>query len=143
MCCRCTYTSSSYQYTRNHSLNTYIHHLLIWHNRRRITCCQMEELHCGRRREFQSSNTKWEQVWYTQKCISPLKTSRKNHRQDQAILSVLMHSAKVEKSCIGGHDTDVLIHNDCKGVTCGLLREFVVTSINQKYRVSIPLSPDC
>ena len=63
--------------------------------------------------------------------------------QDQAILSVLMHSAKVEKSCIGGHDTDVLIHNDCKGVTCGLLREFVVTSINQKYRVSIPLSPDC
>ena len=103
----------------------------------------MEELHCGRRREFQSSNAKWEQVWYTRKCISPLKTSRKNHRQDQAILSVLMHSAKVEKSCIGGHDTDVLIHNDCKGVTCGLLREFVVTSINQKYRVSIPLSPDC
>ena len=83
------------------------------------------------------------QCAYTRKCISPLKTSRKNHRQDQAILSVLMHSAKVEKSCIGGHDTDVLIHNDCKGVTCGLLREFVVTSINQKYRVSIPLSPDC
>ena len=83
------------------------------------------------------------QCAYTRKCISPLKTSRKNHRQDQAILSVLMHSAKIEKSCIGGHDTEVLTHNDCQGMTCRLLREFVVTSINHKYHVSIPVSLDC
>lgn len=50
---------------------------------------------------------------YTRKCISPYGSSRKNHRQDQAILTALVHSARIPKSCSPAFNTGVRYRQEC------------------------------
>lgn len=50
---------------------------------------------------------------YTKKCISPEGSSRKNHRQDQAILTALVHSLRIKKSCIAMKSTGVRYRQEC------------------------------
>lgn len=83
------------------------------------------------------------QCAYTRRCVSPLRTSRKNHRQDQAVLSVFMHSAKMRDSCYAGCRSSVTMHNDCSGERCRLLREYLVRRINVKYGSSFPSYSIC
>ncbi|OAO15153.1 hypothetical protein AV274_3139 [Blastocystis sp. ATCC 50177/Nand II] len=63
---------------------------------------------------------------YTKKCISPEGSSRKNHRQDQAILTALVQSARIEKSCIAIKSTGVRYHQECDSdESCRKSREFL------------------
>lgn len=67
---------------------------------------------------------------YTRRCISPYGSSRKNHRQDQAILSLLVHSAKIQQSCDGSYNTRVRYHNECNTVeTCASRRQFLLNEL--------------
>lgn len=80
------------------------------------------------------------QCAYTRKCISPLGTSRKNHRQDQAVVSVFMHSARIKESCHGGFRSSIRVHNDCKNPTwCQDIREPLLRNIESLYPVSMHL----
>ena len=54
------------------------------------------------------------QCAYTRKCISPYGSSRKNHRQEQSALSVLVHSMSIPMACDGYYRTGMLYHRDCK-----------------------------
>lgn len=56
------------------------------------------------------------QCAYTRRCISPNGSSRKNHRQDQSILTVLVHSAKIQQSCHGSYNTRVRYHQECDSI---------------------------
>ena len=77
------------------------------------------------------------QCAYTRKCISPLNTSRKNHRQDQAILSALVHSAKISSSC-GRFPTTMGFHKDCHEKSkCITLRKKIIKTISHRYRLSL------
>ena len=53
------------------------------------------------------------QCAYTRKCIAPIGSSRKNHRQDQAILTALVHSAGIQQSCQARYGTKCRFHQDC------------------------------
>lgn len=59
---------------------------------------------------------------FTKKCISPDFTDRNNHRQDQAILTMLLHSAGVEKSCTEEYlvlpelRRDCVYHKHCRDI---------------------------
>ena len=69
---------------------------------------------------------------YTRRCISPEGSSRKNHRQDQSILSVLIHSAKIPKSCQGSYNTKVRYHQECDSVElCRSRKEMLVNELNR------------
>ena len=90
---------------------------------------------------------------FTKKCISPDLTNRNNHRQDQAILTMLLHSVGVEKSCTKEYTflpelrRDCVYRNNCNDIfkqiwkrlrvkydiSCGCL--FFVTSSMTKTRV--------
>lgn len=81
------------------------------------------------------------QCAYTQKCISPQGTSRKNHRQDQAIVSVLMQSVYVNESCHGAYKSSVFTHRDCeKFDTCKNTRSYVVDKIIRFFPNNLHLS---
>lgn len=72
------------------------------------------------------------QCAYTRRCISPEGSSRKNHRQDQAILSVLIHSTKVPESCKGSYNTKVRYHQECDSVElCKPRKDMLVNQLNQ------------
>lgn len=74
------------------------------------------------------------QCAYTRKCISPYGSSRKNHRQDQAVISVLMHSAGIRESCHGKYYTQVRTHNDCKVLDkCKKIKSNILYYIDQVY----------
>jgi hypothetical protein len=45
--------------------------------------------------------SKWEDCAMTKGCIAPIGSSRKNHRQDQAALSVLAHQSGITKNMTG------------------------------------------
>lgn len=47
------------------------------------------------------------------KCVAPIGSSRKNHRQDQAILPALVHSAGIQQSCQARYGTKCRFHQDC------------------------------
>ena len=77
------------------------------------------------------------QCAYTRKCISPERTNRKNHRQDQAILSVLVHSASVRSSC-GRYPTTVAFHRDCHEKNkCLTLRKRIINAIAHRYQIPL------
>ena len=74
------------------------------------------------------------QCAYTRKCITPYGATRKNHRQDQAIITVLMHSAVIKESCNAAYNSQVLTHNDCKQLDkCDLVKQRVLNLINMVY----------
>ena len=58
------------------------------------------------------------QCAYTRRCIAPIGSTRKNHRQDQAILSALVHSAKIPQCCQAWYKTYTMFHQDCKPDGC-------------------------
>lgn len=72
------------------------------------------------------------QCAYTRKCISPYKTSRANHRQDQAILSAMVHSMRLTNSCNSNYRTSVEFHQDCK-TNCQSIRNAMLMNIKKKY----------
>lgn len=63
------------------------------------------------------------QCAYTRRCIAPLGSTRKNHRQDQAILSALVQSAKIPQCCQGWYRTYTTFHQDCAPAVCKQRRE--------------------
>ena len=74
------------------------------------------------------------QCAYTRKCITPYGATRKNHRQDQAIITVLMHSAVIKESCNAAYSSQVLTHNDCKQLDkCDLVKQRVMNLIKMVY----------
>ena len=74
------------------------------------------------------------QCAYTRKCITPYGATRKNHRQDQAIITVLMHSAMIKESCHAAYNSQVLTHNDCKQLDkCDLVKQRVLNLIRMVY----------
>lgn len=72
------------------------------------------------------------QCSYTQRCVSPVGSSRKNHRQDQAVLSSLVHSANVPFSCNSRYKLHVSVHKDCGNKCVGVMRN-MVNSIASRY----------
>lgn len=72
---------------------------------------------------------------YTRKCISPYGSSRKNHRQDQSVISILVHRTWIPQSCDGSFGTSVLFHRDCKGIQCYQIRKMLFSQILSKYRI--------
>ena len=79
------------------------------------------------------------QCCYTKKCVSPDGTNRRNHRQDQAILSALLHSAKIEQSCHGRYTTMTGFHNDCKDniQKCESRRNRTIRAIAHRYATNL------
>lgn len=74
------------------------------------------------------------QCAYTRKCVSPLGTSRRNHRQDQAILSSLVHSAKIPQSCSGRYTTMTGFQRDCKKQPkCEIMKNRTINAIAHRY----------
>ena len=63
------------------------------------------------------------QCAYTRRCIAPIGSTRKNHRQDQAILTALVHSAKIPQCCQGWYKTYTQFHQDCLPEICRNRRE--------------------
>ena len=79
---------------------------------------------------------------YTRKCISPNGSSRKNHRQDQSVISILVHRTWIPQSCDGSFGTSVLFHRDCFGGSCSQIRQMMVSQILLRYNIErryIPL----
>lgn len=74
------------------------------------------------------------QCVYTRKCVSPVGTSRRNHRQDQAILSSLVHSAKIQQSCNAGFGTMTAFQKDCKMPDkCETSKNKTINAIARRY----------
>lgn len=79
------------------------------------------------------------QCAYTQKCITPRKSNKKNHRQDQAVLSALINNLKTQRSMRWSFDFHPAFRwefgNDeykCKKISATLLR-----SIQDTYQIRI------
>ena len=74
------------------------------------------------------------QCAYTRKCITPIGSSRKNHRQDQAILTALVYSAKIQKSCRRGYRSDVIFHQECDTeATCLPIKDALIQRIEKRW----------
>ena len=72
---------------------------------------------------------------YTRKCISPKGTSRKNHRQDQSVISILVHRTRIPQSCDGSFTTSVLFHRDCVGGRCNQVRQMLFSQLLARYNI--------
>ena len=74
------------------------------------------------------------QCAYTRRCISPLGSSRRNHRQDQAILSALVQSEKIPMSCQQKYNTGVRFHHECDSdEKCRSRREELIQKLRGGY----------
>ena len=49
---------------------------------------------------------------YTKRCMDPVGTTRKNFRQDQSILTLLIHDASIPRSCDSHFHVNTLFHQD-------------------------------
>lgn len=73
------------------------------------------------------------QCAYTRHCISPWKSSRKNHRQDQSILTALVHSVRIPESCQQRYNTPVRFHQECDSdEACRGRRELLIEAISNQ-----------
>lgn len=73
---------------------------------------------------------------YTMNCITPLLSNRMNHRQDQAILTLLIHNAGIEKSCDSRFSYVPLLRRDCLSRSmCLPFYKDVINRIRTKYRL--------
>ena len=77
------------------------------------------------------------QCSYTQKCITPRGTSRKNHRQDQSILSTLVQSIRPKYACNSGYGYALAIHQDCHEVDrCLAMKAKILDNISRRYHIA-------
>lgn len=81
------------------------------------------------------------QCVYTRKCVAPLGTSRENHRQDQAVLTALIHSAKIPAACSSHYKDHMSFHHDCHGDKCLKIRNSLLNGIAKRYGVAYSWSP--
>lgn len=76
------------------------------------------------------------QCVYTRKCVTPLGTSRKNHRQDQAVLTALIHSANINGACSSRKKIHMVFHNDCNKNKCAKIMRNLLRGISKRYGVT-------
>lgn len=78
------------------------------------------------------------QCAYTRHCISPYGTNRRNHRQDQAILTVLVHNIGVRYACAQKFPTMTNFHRDChEPEKCQQVQMKVLKMISHRYNVPL------
>ena len=81
------------------------------------------------------------QCAYTRRCISPYGTNRRNHRQDQAILTVLVHNSASHYACAQRYPTMTSFHRDCHEPTkCNSMQKGILKMISHRY--DIPLNSE-
>ena len=73
----------------------------------------------------------------TKRCITPLGSSRRNHRQDQSVLSILVQSLGVSQACDSRYPTYVRFHQDYEshGYRIDTNRRFI-QELTTKYNIT-------
>lgn len=74
------------------------------------------------------------QCAYTEKCIVPKPSTRLDHRQDQAILTLLIHNMNIQKSCDDNYTIIPAFRRDCMDLrSCRKIRSVILSNITAKY----------
>ena len=50
----------------------------------------------------------------TKKCITPIGSHRRNHRQDQSVISIFVQSLGIHQACDPQHPSSVSFHQDAE-----------------------------
>ncbi|KAL6069143.1 Glycosyltransferase [Balamuthia mandrillaris] len=95
-----------------------------------IPNCNAAYLGFGRERSYRQLVLPWVRCALVRECIAPEGSSRANHRQDQAVLTVLVYTSDpaLQFRC-GAYDNSVTIHNDGR-----------VLNVEQLFRMPFPIS---
>ena len=77
----------------------------------------------------------------TKKCITPIGSSRKNHRQDQSVISILVQSLGIHQACDPQYRSSVSFHQDAekRNNRIDTDRRFLQT-LKSKYNITVTSS---
>ena len=74
----------------------------------------------------------------TKKCITPIGSHRRNHRQDQSVISIFVQSLGIHQACDPQHPSSVSFHQDaekCNNQTDTDRR--LLQSLKSKYNITV------
>ena len=77
---------------------------------------------------------------YTRKCIAPKGSNKRNHRQDQSIISIFVHLSGIQESCRVHYGTNVKFHRDYEfyGKRYGT-NDHLVKMLMDKYNITVTI----
>ena len=75
---------------------------------------------------------------YTKRCIDPNGSNRRNHRQDQSIISIFVHLFGVEQACSVQYGTTTQFHRDYEfyGIGYGTNNK-LIQMLSEKYNITV------